>query len=36
MSLKYDVASVLERESEITIADWYALVDAEPDLAVIH
>jgi hypothetical protein len=35
MSLKYDVASVLERESEITIADWYALVDAEPDLAVM-
>ena len=35
MSLKYDVASVLERETETAIADWYALVEAEPDLAVI-
>jgi hypothetical protein len=35
MSLKYDVASVLERERDTTIADWYALVQAEPDLAMI-
>lgn len=35
MSLKYDVASVLERETETTIADWYTLVEAEPELAMI-
>jgi hypothetical protein len=32
MALKYDVASVLEREAKTTIADWYALVGAEPEL----
>lgn len=35
MSLKYDVASVLERETQVTIANWYALVEAEPELAMI-
>ncbi|MGD0097896.1 MAG: hypothetical protein ABSB60_15510 [Terracidiphilus sp.] len=35
MSLKYDVASVLERETQVTISDWYALVEAEPELAMI-
>jgi hypothetical protein len=35
MSLKYDVATVLERETKTTIEDWYALVEAEPDLALI-
>jgi hypothetical protein len=35
MSLKYDVASVLERETQVTIAGWYSLVEAEPDLAMI-
>ena len=35
MSLKYDVATVLERETETTIADWYGLVEAEPELALI-
>jgi len=35
MSLKYDVATVLERERDSAIADWYALVEAEPDLAAI-
>jgi hypothetical protein len=29
---KYDVASVLERESQTTIANWLALVEGEPDL----
>jgi hypothetical protein len=35
MSLKYDVASVLERETQVTISNWYALVEAEADLAMI-
>ena len=35
MSLKYDVATVLERETDTTISNWYALVGADPDLAVI-
>jgi hypothetical protein len=35
MSNKYDVASVLERESATSIANWYALVEAEPDLVAI-
>jgi len=35
MTLKYDVASVLERETQATISDWYALVEAEPELALI-
>jgi hypothetical protein len=30
--LKYDVASVLERETNATIAAWYALVEGEADL----
>jgi len=36
MSLKYDVASVLERETQVTISNWYALVEAEPELAMIR
>lgn len=36
MSLKYDVASVLERETQVTITNWYALVEAEPELAMIR
>jgi hypothetical protein len=35
MSTKFDVATVLERETATTIADWYALVEAEPEIAVI-
>jgi hypothetical protein len=35
MSLKFDVATVLERESATAIADWYSLVEAEPELTVI-
>ena len=35
MTLKYDVASVLEREIQVTIANWYALVRAEPELSAI-
>jgi len=35
MSLKYDVASVLERETQVTISNWYALVEAEQELAMI-
>jgi phosphopantothenate synthetase len=35
MSLKYDVASVLERETQVTISNWYGLVDAEPELRMI-
>jgi hypothetical protein len=35
MSRKYDVATVLERETKTTIADWYALVESEPDLTAI-
>jgi hypothetical protein len=34
MSLKYDVASVLERETQVTISNWYALVEAEPELTL--
>jgi len=29
---KYDVASVLERDTQFTIANWLAMVDEEPDL----
>src|SRR5579859_4234023 len=36
MGLKYDVASVLERETVKTIADWYKLVEAEPSLSSIR
>ena len=32
---KYDVASVLERETPTTIDNWYGLVEAEPGLAAI-
>jgi hypothetical protein len=35
MSLKYDVASVLERETQTTISNWYGLVMKEPELASI-
>jgi hypothetical protein len=35
MSPKYDVATVLERETTTSIADWYALVEAEPELTLI-
>ena len=35
MSVKYDVASVLERETATTFADWYALVEADPELTVV-
>jgi len=36
MGLKYDVASVLERETAITITNWYSLVEAEPSLTRIR
>jgi|SRR5579862_4694031 len=35
MGLKYDVASVLERETRTTISNWYWLVEAEPSLTRI-
>jgi len=35
MSDKYDVATVLERESTTTIAEWFALVESEPELVAI-
>ncbi len=35
VTLKYDVATVLERETETTIANWYARVEDEPYLARI-
>jgi hypothetical protein len=35
MGLKYDVASVLERETEVTISNWYEFVASEPSLACI-
>jgi hypothetical protein len=35
MSLKYDAASVLERKTPDTISNWYALAEAEPELALI-
>jgi hypothetical protein len=35
MSLKYDVATVLERETDTTITNWYAFVEAESELAEI-
>jgi hypothetical protein len=34
-ALKYDVASVLERETQTTITNWYALVENEVDLVKI-
>jgi hypothetical protein len=33
---KYDVASVLEREMQATIANWYGLVEREANLLAIH
>jgi hypothetical protein len=35
MGLKYDVASVLERETVTTIANWHRLVDEERSLTSI-
>lgn len=35
MALKYDVASVLERETEVTISNWFGLAESEPSLASI-
>jgi len=35
MGLKYDVASVLERETATTISNWYRLVESEPSLTRI-
>jgi hypothetical protein len=35
MPLKYDVAAVLERETQDTISKWYALVMKEPELVAI-
>ena len=35
MGLKYDVASVLERETKTTISNWYWLVEDEPSLTCI-
>jgi hypothetical protein len=32
---KFDVASVLERETDTTIGAWYALVEKEPSLVAI-
>jgi hypothetical protein len=32
LSLKYDIASVLERETDTTVAAWYARVEGEADL----
>src|SRR5580658_4049614 len=34
-ALKYDVASVLERETDTTIANWYSRVEKESDLVKI-
>jgi len=36
MSLKYDIASVLSRETKSTIDNWYVLVENEPSLKAIH
>jgi hypothetical protein len=35
LGLKYDVASVLERETAVTITNWYSLVEGEPSLTRI-
>jgi hypothetical protein len=35
MSPKYDVATVLERETQVTIDSWYKRVESEQALAVI-
>ncbi len=36
MSLKYDIASVLARETSPTIDAWYGLVEKEPTLTAVH
>jgi len=35
MDLKYDIASILARETPSTIANWYGLVEQEPSLTAI-
>ena len=35
MSAKYDVATVLERETQVTIDNWYARVETELELSAI-
>jgi hypothetical protein len=35
MSAKYDVATVLERETQVTIDNWYARVESELDLSTV-
>jgi hypothetical protein len=35
MGLKYELTSVLERETRVTISNWYWLVEAEPSLTRI-
>jgi hypothetical protein len=35
MPMKYDVASVLERETQSTITNWYSRVEEEPGLVEI-
>jgi hypothetical protein len=35
MSPKYDVATVLERETEVTINNWYTRVEDEMDLSAV-
>ena len=36
MSDKEPIASVLERESQSTIADWLFMVKAEPDIITVQ
>jgi len=35
MELERDVATILERETQFTIADWLSRVDAEPDIITV-
>lgn len=35
MPLKHDVATVLERETQVTIKNWYARVEKELDLSAV-
>src|SRR6202051_4320981 len=35
MSPKYDVATVLERETQVTINNWYTRVEDEMDLSAV-
>jgi hypothetical protein len=35
MPLKYDIASVLSRETNTTIENWYGLVEKEPSLTAV-